>query len=68
MRNIVLMVVMGSVGLGPLWSRSASRGPENAPCETQLLEVHGAGVQRSDQKTGDPADYSTRTLSPGSGR
>ncbi len=27
------------------------------PPATQLLDVHGAGAQRSDPKTGEPADY-----------
>lgn len=31
--------------------------PEEKSGETNLLDVHGAGAQRSDPKTGDPDDY-----------
>ena len=31
--------------------------PDRRTGGRQLLDVHGAGAQRSDPKTGDPADY-----------
>lgn len=35
-------------------------GPEKPPTgTTELMDVHGAGAQRSDPKSGDPTDYSS---------
>lgn len=39
------------------FGRALGYMPDRRTGDKQLLDVHGAGAQRSDPKTGDPADY-----------
>ena len=47
----------------PIWRESWRRGPpvagrpELGPADYHYTDVHGAGAQRSDPKTGDPRNF-----------
>ncbi len=57
MRKIVLVTCVISLVTGGLEAQGAPRGSTAPSAEPELLDVHGAGAQRSDPKSGDPADY-----------
>ncbi|MCG8478521.1 MAG: DUF1566 domain-containing protein [Spirochaetales bacterium] len=57
MRRIALVMCVISLVSGITGAQNAPRDRSTSSAEPTLLDVHGAGAQRSDPKTGDPADY-----------